>query len=712
MIKKIMLILVFLTAGICVYPSHSGAQYDDGLNLISLDIKGMDIRDVLKLLSQKSGLNIVADKDVKGTVSLYLRDVDIMEALDVLVSTHSLAYEREGTLVKIMSDRKYRELHGSAFLDKEETEIVKLKHADATEVAKSIMQMKGKSGKIIPDERSGTIVLIDTPGNMERMKNTISELDVPLVTKVFSLGYAQAELIRDKTEDMLSEGVGSVRFDERTNKIAVQATPKKMDDIEAIIRAFDEKTREVIIEASIIQVTLTDKFSHGIDWAALATMGDITLEATTNLSTGLTGTSPSTFTVAKEGGSHSTVLSLLKAYGKTNVLSKPMITVADREEARILVGAKEPYVTSEVTTTSGGTYHTTDHVQFVDVGVRLLVTPEINRDGYIKMNIKPEVSNADATKTVELENPDGSTRTIVPYVTTSEAETTVVVKDKTTLIIGGLMKDTLVDHEERVPFLGDMPVLGKLFSSKGQSKEKTELVIFLRPHIIDGDRTTKQAKGYMDRWESMEEEIVVEEPEDIEVDLDFSEILPKRKPLRKKDTGLKPMIGGPSEKTKTAVPGVKAKEQEKPRKTVKKRPAKKWTTLFGPPDTENYDTGTEKYIGSGQSRVTVKKSPGPVGEVISEDSRTAYEEYYLDIREDIMKRAEKQDVGGLKGEVEVRFTLDKKGFIKRGPVVLNKPDLKLVRSAVNAVKETAPFKPFPGVMRMPEAEIYMVVRYE
>ena len=121
------------------------------------------------------------------------------------------------------------------------------------------------------------------------------------------------------------------------------------------------------------------------------------------------------------------------------------------------------YVTSEVTTTTGGTYHTTDHVQFVDVGVTLSVTPIINKAGFVTMRIKPEVSSTDETKTVQLTNPDGSTRTIVPYVTTSEAETTVMIKDGTTLVIAGLMKDTAVEHEEKVPFLGDLPILGKLF---------------------------------------------------------------------------------------------------------------------------------------------------------------------------------------------------------------------------------------------------------
>ena len=666
--KMVICITIFSISIFSPVPMIQAQYYDIEAELISLDLKGMDIRDVLKVLSQKSGLNIVADKDVKGAVSLYLKDVDVMAALDVLVTTNDLAYEQEGLLIRIMPQKKYLKLHGKDFKDRTKTEIVKLKYADANDIAKVITKMKSKIGKVIPDSSSSTIVLIDNPYNIKSMKDVIAEVDVLLVTEVFSLGYGDAEAVQGKIEKMISDNVGSAKFDKRTNKIIVKDTQKKIDDIKKVIEAFDEKTRVVVIDANIIKVTLTDKYSYGIDWADIASLGDITLTGSSNLTTSLTGTTPSTLTVAT-ATNYSTVISLLDTFGQTDVLSRPRITVADKEDAMILVGAKEVYVTSEVTTTSGGTYHTTDNVQFVDVGVRLTVTPEINSEGYIRMKIRPEVSDTDATKTVILTNPDGSTRSIIPHVTTSEAETTLLVKDKTTIILGGLMKNTVTEYRDKVPFLGDLPLLGKFFSTQGKSKEKTELVILLTPHIIEGDKMTKDAKFYKDEWDRYAKAAQIESPEEEAM----------RKAEDKKTGSVKKVKKSASTRSSPAKLALA-------KAIAAKTPKNKWAQLF-----------------TSRPKVTKAKTPLDQG---------AYEKYYMALRKEVNNIAKKQDVSGKKGEVELRFSLDREGFLVRGPVVLNKPDLQLVRAAVNSVKKAMPFGVFPKGIKQKEAEFYVVVRYE
>lgn len=666
--KMVICITIFSISIFSPVPMIQAQYYDIEAELISLDLKGMDIRDVLKLLSQKSGLNIVADKDVKGAVSLYLKDVDVMAALDVLVTTNDLAYEKEGLLIRIMPQNKYLKLHGKNFKDRTKTEIVKLKYADANDIAKVITKMKSKIGNVIPDSSSSTIVLIDNPYNIKSMKDVIAEVDVLLVTEVFSLDYGDAEVVQGKIEKMISDNVGSAKFDKRTNKIIVKDTQKKIDDIKKVIEAFDEKTRVVVIDANIIKVTLTDKYSYGIDWADIASLGDITLTGSSNLTTSLTGTTPSTLTVAT-ATNYSTVISLLDTFGQTDVLSRPRITVADKEDAMILVGAKEVYVTSEVTTTSGGTYHTTDNVQFVDVGVRLTVTPEINSEGYIRMKIRPEVSDTDATKTVILTNPDGSTRSIIPHVTTSEAETTLLVKDKTTIILGGLMKDTVTEYRDKVPFLGDLPLLGKFFSTQGKSKEKTELVILLTPHIIEGDKMTKDVKFYKDEWNRYAKAAQIESPEEEAM----------RKAEDKKTGSVKKLKKSASTRSSPAKLALA-------KAIAAKTPKNKWAQLF-----------------TSRPKVTKAKTPLDQG---------AYEKYYMALRKEVNNIAKKQDVSGKKGEVELRFSLDREGFLVRGPVVLNKPDLQLVRAAVNSVKKATPFGVFPKGIKQKEAEFYVVVRYE
>ncbi len=666
MIRRVVIFIAVFSISIFSVMPLARPQYEDQMELISLDLKGMEIRDVLKILSQKSGLNIVADKDVKGKVSLYIKDVDVMDALEIIVSTNGLAYEQKGTLIRIMSDRKYEKLHGKEFRDTTMTEIVRLDYISASDAAASIKEMKTRLGKVIADERSNTLVLIDDPETIGKMKDAIAEIDVPLVTEIFSLDYAKADSVKEKLEEMVSDGKGSVKFDERTNKVVVEATRNKINDVKKVVEAFDEKTREVIIDANIIKVTLSDKHSLGIDWAEVLQWSSMRLTGDSVLTTSLTGSTPSTLTVASIGGNYTTVISALKTFGRTDVLSRPRITVADKEEAVILIGSKEVYVTSEVTTTSGGTYHTTDHVEFVDVGVRLCVTPEINNEGYVRMKIKPEVSDTDTTKTVTLTNPDGSTRSIIPYVTTSEAETTVLVKNDTTLILGGLMKDTITEYDEKIPFLGDIPVLGKLFSTKGKSKEKTELVVLLTPHIIEGDKSTEETDFYVNEWKEKTQEAKIEKPENPEFKF--------------------PDISGGDKKGAAQPKTVKKPAQPKTAR-------KKWTPVSILKPKEG---NAEK-----PSRKTTTAAA----------SKTPYEEYYLRVREDINSTAARQDVEGLEGEVEAQFTLDRDGFLTRGPVVLNKPDLKLVRAAVNCIKQASPFSPFPETMRNREENFYVVVRY-
>ncbi|MCX5687476.1 MAG: hypothetical protein NTV71_02360 [Candidatus Omnitrophica bacterium] len=722
----ISIILVVVFSGLIF-----GAQQND-TDLISLDLKGMDIRDVLKILAQKSGLNIVADTNVKGTVTLYVKDISLIDALNIVVSANNLAYEEKGSLIRVMNDRDYEMIYGKRFNDRTKTEIVKLNYANVQEIGNALSQIKTNIGKVISDDTSNTIILIDSPENINSMKKIILEMDVPLITKIFSLDYAKAELLKDKIGEVVSKGVGSVKFDERTNKLVVKDTSQKIEDIRRIIEAFDEKTRQVLIDANIVQVTLSDKYSYGVDWTNIAKIGDVTLTGDTSLSAGLTNLTPSTLNIATTSGKLSAIVSLLKTYGETNVLSRPRIMVMDKQEAKILVGAKEVYVTSEVTTTSGGTYHTTDHVEFVDVGVRLAVVPEISRTGFITLKIKPEVSNADATKTVELKNPDGSTRTIVPYVTTSEAETSVAVRDGTTIIIGGLMKDTLIDHVERVPFLGDIPLIGKLFSAKGKSKEKTELVIFLTPHIIEGDKTTEDAQKYIADWDKKAEKIDIEEQKESEIrlskalaekkesvkkediakksDIDLNKEQPKQETVAEKTVAKKKDADFKKEQLKQEAAAKKINADLKKEQLKQKAPTKKTVA-------KNSKQSNQKWapILGAKSREVKDAEKSETGDNLepSVANGTPYEEYCSKIGQEINNLAKlDKDVIGISGDVELQFTLDKEGFLVRGPVVLNNPDLRLVRSIVRIVKKASPFLRFPKVLKKDQADFNVVVRYQ
>jgi type II secretory pathway component GspD/PulD (secretin) len=173
------------------------------------------------------------------------------------------------------------------------------------------------------------------------------------------------------------------------------------------------------------------------------------------------------------------LLNFLQTIGDTRLLSNPKLAVINNQEARIHIGRKEAYITT--TTTTGQTTTTTaEEVTFVDVGIQLAVTPTINDDGFITMKIKPEVSSVVST----LITPSGNQ---IPIIDTSLAETTVMVKDNATIIIGGLRRDDEVKIVDQVPYLGKIPFLGRLFRSQTDRKQRSELLVMLTPHIIEGD---------------------------------------------------------------------------------------------------------------------------------------------------------------------------------------------------------------------------------
>ncbi|MDP1852592.1 MAG: secretin N-terminal domain-containing protein [Candidatus Omnitrophota bacterium] len=448
---------------------------------ISLDIKGMDIVDVLKMLAQRSGLNIVVGKNVTGRVTLFLKDVNVWDAFEIALSANDLAYEKKGGIINVMTQRDYELQYGERQEDKKQVKVIALRYARAADLSRALTQIKTNIGKIVVDEASNTVVLIDTPVKIKELEDFIKETDLAIQTRVFSLQYAQADKLSAKIQEAVTKGVGSVKIDERTNKIVVTDYPEKLSEIAGIIREFDEKTPQVLIDAQIIEIRPSDKFESGVDWdywikknfrlAVSAPVAGVANKLSIGTASG--GTVPT------EEGEYKGIIDLLRTIGDTKILSSPRIIAINNQEARILVGTKEPYATQTTVTGEGGTVTTAETINFVEVGIKLFVTPTINQDNFVTMKIKPEVSSAAEKYTT-------SKGERIPIVSTSEAETSVMVKDGITIIIGGLMKEEKSKIIKKVPVLGDIPLLKFFFQSKSDELKKTELVILLTPHIISG----------------------------------------------------------------------------------------------------------------------------------------------------------------------------------------------------------------------------------
>ncbi|MFC1632223.1 secretin N-terminal domain-containing protein [Candidatus Omnitrophota bacterium] len=497
---------------------------------ISLDLRGMDIVDTIKFLSMKGNLNIATSKTVSGRITLFLKNVSIADTLELILLTNSLAMEVDNNIITIMTEQEHEQLYGRKYADKREVRTLKLKYALPTRVGLALESLKGSIGKIIMDDLTGTLILIDTPENIAKMEQAALSLDrgivekeSPTITKIYELEYAEAEELEKKIEQVLTEGFGSVKSDQRTNRIFIQDLPNKMKEIEEMVQAFDAKTREVVIEAKIVEITLNDEFAMGVNWEEIlkGAQKDLQFTGTFPLSypTGYDnqygrmaiGTWKEGFytdegTVDEEWHAGtidprrtSKAITLLKALGKIKIVSSPHIAVCNNEEAKIMVGTRQPYATSTVSQ-SENTATTSWAAEFVDVGVTLTVTPKINKSGFVKIRIKPEVSTL--TGWFEIKDENQVTQIRLPEVDTSNAETEVLVKDGRTIIIGGLLKNTDYKNKERLPILGDIPFIGGLFGSTGSGTKTKELVVFLTPRIITGgedrlyaqERKTKKPK--------------------------------------------------------------------------------------------------------------------------------------------------------------------------------------------------------------------------
>ena len=456
---------------------------------ISLDLKGMDVVEVVKMLATKGSLNVVIGPDVKGRVTIFLKSVGVMDALDIVLIANDLAYDKRGEIIYIMTQRTYEAIYGEKYANKKEARTFPLKYAKAADVSKALNQMKTKMGKVIVDEGSNTIVVVDSPAAVAQMSEAVDKLDMPTVTKIFELKYAKAADMKTKITESLTKNVGTVQIDERTNKIVVTDLERRMDEITAMVTAFDDKLQQVLIEAKILEITLDDHYQLGVDWNSVfrKMQKEINFKSVFQLAAAgawAPGAQLIMGAIDATGSDYDIMIQILKTIGDTNLLSSPRITALNNQEAKILIGTSSPYATNTVTQ---GTSTTTTgaNLSFLDIGVKLYVTPTINKDKFITMKIKPEVSSQSGSYSYYT----GSTSqaTTVPIVSTTQAETSVTVKDGMTIVIGGLIRDERISTVNKIPILGDIPLVGMAFSKTDKQVKKKELVIFLTPHIVTGD---------------------------------------------------------------------------------------------------------------------------------------------------------------------------------------------------------------------------------
>ncbi|MEZ5558366.1 MAG: type II secretion system secretin GspD [Pseudomonadales bacterium] len=386
--------------------------------------------------------------------------------------------------------------------------------------------------QIIANERNNSLVLRGKPRPIAEVLKLIDKLDQPATamgaTQVIYLKHADAVQVAEIIQGVVGEKRGgeeegtqptTIKADESLNAIVVRADPSVMGEITDILDKLDVRRTQVLIEAAIVEVTLTDEKNIGVEMAAAdASGGTVPLVSTTldgvissligsligdngeiDVLSGLASISSPTLAAAKinaNGVSFGAVVRALATNSQANLLSTPSILTLDNQEAKIVVGNEVPFRTGSFTTTGNDSTNPFTTVQREDVGLQLTVTPHVHDSTSVRLDVAQEITNI-------LPTPIGSEGFSDVVTSKRSIETTILAEDRQTIVLGGLIQDDLNDGVKKVPLLGDIPGLGRLFRSTTKKRTKTNLLVFLRPTVIrtqeDADSTT--SRKYEDVWD-------------------------------------------------------------------------------------------------------------------------------------------------------------------------------------------------------------------
>ncbi|MCM8814182.1 MAG: secretin and TonB N-terminal domain-containing protein [Candidatus Omnitrophica bacterium] len=472
---------VFLFCGSCGAaidaPAVAGTNAAAAKEVFDLDARNLNILDVLNSLGDLAQVNIVASRNVQGRVTAKLQKVTLEEALDAILDTNNFIYKREGGIIKVYAPQDLMQQEQTVALV---NRVFSLKNVKANDMRQVLNSIKSPRGRVEINAASNQVILTDNQEIIKQVEALIADLDRQLETRIFRLNYGIATEMQSKLVEMIPKPEGEVFIDERTNSLVVRAVPEAIAKVEQMITTWDRRALQVLIEAKIYEVSLDHSRGLGLSFEYKEAEGNSdAVNIATNLPLGLA--SGGTFKIGTLTKDEYTVaIQALEGKTDSNILSNPRIVVANNKEANILVGSSEPY---QVIYTDKETKTETQETRFIDVGVKLVVTPQISEDDYVTLKIHPEVSSA--RRVAEVNN--------ALAVDTTQADTTVVVKNGRTIVLGGLIKDTDSETIAKIPILGDIPVIGMAFRSKLKKKAKKEVIVFITPHILKTEAESQNA---------------------------------------------------------------------------------------------------------------------------------------------------------------------------------------------------------------------------
>ena len=433
------------------------------------------VRSFLRSLVKDTNYNIVVHPDVKGTVSLELTQVTLTDVMNVIREVYGLDYVLEGNVYRVYPDTL-------------RTEIFRLNYLNIARSGRSEVQVS--AGKVTDSngQNRGDAYGTDYGGGSSQQEDVVGTV---VNTE------AEADLwseVRTTLEALTAFDEGShVMVTPQVGVIVVRAKPVTLRAVQSYIAQVESSVnRQVILEAKVVEVTLNDGFESGIDWNTFG-RGSGGLRANSRHSFAgelMSGESDfynprgSVFTLSGDVGDFSGTLNLLKTQGTVQVLSSPRIATVNNQKAVIKVGSDEFFVTdiNSNTITAGSAINTNDSPELTPFfsGIALDVTPQISDDGNVVLHVHPTVSEVSE----QLKEIGGE---MVPLAASTIRESDSIVRASSgqIVVIGGLMQNTSQDENAGVPWLRRIPLIGHLFNQKSQRSRKSELVILLKPVVVE-----------------------------------------------------------------------------------------------------------------------------------------------------------------------------------------------------------------------------------
>lgn len=497
--RKFLTKYLFIAAFLLLINMFARQPLAEEYNLISIDVENVPIETVLKMISSQSGLNIVTSQYVTGNITVKLDNVPVEKALEVVVKTNNYLYEREGDIIRVFA---YSDLQQEERFTNLVTRVFNLEYADVSDLRRALLSMKTIRGRIELNPKANQVIITDTPEKVKEVETALQLLDQKTILKKYKLNFSSASDLVKRLTQIIPPEKGQIFVDERTNSIVAKATPVILKDIDELIAGWDVQHKQVLIEARLVQVTVNKNFSLGIDWEyknqgyntqrAGGEPKDLDLKGAFDLNL----TSGGIFNIGTlTADEYNIVLEALETKANAETLSAPRVCVLDNEKANILVGSSEPYI---VTTQDPDTGFTSEETKFIDVGIKLIVTPKIGENEYVTMTVHPEVSTA--RRVAEVDN--------ALAVDTTQADTTMMVRNGETIVLGGLIKNEKQRTVKKLPLLGDIPILGFLFRSKEDEDVKQELIVFITPHILTDSNRQEVSDG---QWGAFSQRTDVEQ---------------------------------------------------------------------------------------------------------------------------------------------------------------------------------------------------------